>query len=71
MTIFFSVRSFSTLTQSSTELYCSVEDCVKVEKERTLKKIVKSPADFYVNVHDDEFPEGAIRGQLKVTGPQQ
>ena len=44
------------------------EDCVKVKKERILKKIVKSPADFYANVHTAEFPDGAIRGQLKVVG---
>jgi hypothetical protein len=42
-----------------------VEDCVKVKKERVLKRIVKSPADFYVNLHNDQFPDGAIRGQLK------
>lgn len=44
------------------------EDCVKVSSERKLKKIVKNPADFYVNVHTAEFPDGAIRGQLKVVG---
>jgi len=44
------------------------EDCIKVKKERTLKKIVKNPADFYVNVHNAEFEDGAIRGQLKIVG---
>jgi hypothetical protein len=48
------------------------EDCIKVEKERILKQLAKNPADFYVNVHNGEFPDGAIRGQLKLvkTGPE-
>jgi hypothetical protein len=28
------------------------------------KEILKDPADFYVNVHNAEFPRGALRGQL-------
>jgi hypothetical protein len=48
-----------------------VEDCVKVEKKRLLKRIVKSPADFYVNLHNEQFPDGAIRGQLKLAPGQQ
>jgi hypothetical protein len=48
------------------------EGCVKDVKERKLKKLVKNPADYYVNVHNAEFPDGAIRGQLKILGgPQQ
>ena len=53
-----------TLFDETTE--SPAEDCVKVKSERTLKKIVKNPADYYVNVHNAEFPDGAIRGQLKV-----
>ena len=37
--------------------------CVKASKS-LLSKIVKSPASYYVNVHNAAFPNGAVRGQL-------
>jgi hypothetical protein len=41
----------------------SSSGCVDVS--RTLAKdILKNPADYYVNVHNLEFPGGALRGQL-------
>ena len=37
--------------------------CIAVEPE-VLKAIVAAPANYYVNVHNAEFPGGAVRGQL-------
>lgn len=37
--------------------------CVTVARALAMD-IAKRPADFYVNVHNAEFPGGAIRGQL-------
>lgn len=37
--------------------------CVTVD-HAILQEITQTPADFYVNVHTAEFPNGAIRGQL-------
>ena len=40
-----------------------VEDCTSASPE-VARRIIANPAMFYVNVHDDQFPGGALRGQL-------
>jgi hypothetical protein len=37
--------------------------CVKA-KVSLLKAILKTPRDYYVNVHTKKYPGGALRGQL-------
>jgi hypothetical protein len=37
--------------------------CVDVGRALA-KDILKNPADYYVNVHNAEYPAGALRGQL-------
>ena len=37
--------------------------CVKASKS-LVRKIAKTPAAYYVNVHTAAFPGGAVRGQL-------
>jgi len=37
--------------------------CVAADPD-LIKNIVKNPQDYYVNVHNAEFPGGALRGQL-------
>ena len=34
-------------------------------KRSLIDQMAKDPNDFYVNVHDQEYPDGAIRGQLQ------
>ena len=41
----------------------SVKECVEFDREK-LKLILQKPQDYYVNVHNAEFPDGAVRGQL-------
>ncbi|MGH9844069.1 MAG: CHRD domain-containing protein, partial [Blastocatellia bacterium] len=37
--------------------------CVNADKA-LIKDLMDNPANYYVNVHNAEFPNGAVRGQL-------
>jgi hypothetical protein len=41
----------------------SSKNCVSADKE-LIKRIIQNPENFYVNVHNADFPDGAVRGQL-------
>lgn len=41
--------------------------CSEVDQE-LIKAIIQNPSEYYVNVHNADFPGGAIRGQLSVPG---
>ena len=38
------------------------------QKKEVIKNIKNDPNDWYVNLHTPDFPDGAIRGQLKAGG---
>jgi CHRD domain len=43
----------------------AVGGCVSGQDATVLREIRRHPSAFYVNVHNTEFPGGAIRGQLR------
>ena len=40
------------------------DNCMAVEPD-VLKALIANPANYYVNIHNAEFPAGAVRGQLQ------
>ena len=47
----------------------SSEGCIEpMEDAAVLQEILDNPAGYYVNLHTEDFPAGAIRGQLSASG---
>jgi hypothetical protein len=47
----------------------SVRECRRGLSERSVRTIKNNPANYYVDVHTEDFPDGAVRGQLTRPAP--
>ena len=45
------------------------EGCIADQDAEALQAIIDNPAGYYVNLHTEEFPGGAVRGQLAAGTP--
>jgi hypothetical protein len=43
-----------------------VTGCVKNVDSDLIRRIIRKPQNYYVNIHNGDFPGGAIRGQLEI-----
>jgi hypothetical protein len=54
----------SQVAQLKTPANNASEDCISLDADR-IGDIARNPANYYVNIQTAEFPNGALRGQLK------
>jgi hypothetical protein len=47
----------------------TAEGCVGDLRKKLVRNIGRTPEKYYVNLHNGEFPDGAIRGQLQPATP--